>query len=370
MITTEPRGIGIVNVDWFALSCHLTRDWKDVIVTPPKGCTAVRLTCTAVWAERWYILTSDGNKLCTILACPRSWKIAPDRCMIEVANRWLYYEDFEQVLDAILECIPVVVDGLNRVDLCCDFEMDVRTWRTYQMMADGSAYVGAYKTGVVWWRGLSNAFVPAQSLPLVERNNGRVAHQLSFGGKDSTLHWKVYYKALELAEAEPDAKKDYIREQWERAGMDVRCVWRCEVSIAGSKALESLSDGRPIPPREWYRQRADLWKSLYVSRFVVRRAEGHKDRRNDEKLTFIDVDGWKMLRTARPKSTRDASDPERRLLSKLWDEFREVDVSANATLHEMLRDNIIRLCERADNWLHLRRMAQMTEQELMQVLEV
>lgn len=101
-------------------------------------------------------------------------------------------------------------------------------------MADRSAYVGAYKSGVCWWRDL-----PA----------GRVAHQLSFGGKDSTLHWKVYYKSLEIAEAEADAKKDYISDMWADAGLDVDSVWRCEVSIAGSKSLQSLEDGKPIRPR-------------------------------------------------------------------------------------------------------------------------
>ena len=353
MVAAKPTGKGLVSVDWYSMSCRLTKPWSDIIITPPSGCSAVRLTQTAVWAERWYILTPDGNKLCTILACPRSWKIAADRCVIEVANRWLYYDDFEAVLDRILECVPVVVDGLNRVDLCCDFEMSQQMWNVYNKMADGSAYVGAYKSGVCWWRDMSD---------------GRVAHQLSFGGKDSTLHWKVYFKSLEIAEAEADAKKDYIRDMWADAGLDVDSVWRCEVSIAGSKSLQSLENGKPIAPREWYRRRAELWSSLYVSRFIVRAAEHHKDKRNDTVLTFLDVDGTRLLRTARPASSRDVSDPERRLLSKLWDEWRAVDVEANSELSLMLRNNIVQLCERASNWQHLLRVSQMSEAELVECL--
>lgn len=350
MITDVRPKSAVVSVDWFSLSCRLTREWKDVVLAPPVGCSVVKLTQTAVWSERWYVLTPDGNKLCTILACPRSWKIASDRCVIEVANRWLYYDDFDAVLDRILEIVPVVVESLNRVDLCCDFEMSKAMFNTYKKMADGRAYVGAYKTGVCWWR---------------DSGAGRFAHQLSWGGKDSTLHWKVYYKYLELEEAAPDAKKDYIVDLWRRAGFEPKNVWRCEVSIAGSKSLSDVINGTPVPPREWYRRRAELWVSLYVSRFIVRLAQGHKDKRNDKVLTFIPVDGVKVLCTAKPSSTRDVSDPERRLLSKLWDEWRSVDVEANRPLWEMLKSDIMRLCERASNWSYLVKVSQMSEADLM-----
>lgn len=342
-------GIGLVSVDWFSMSCRLCRPWADCILCPPNGMSAVRLTPTAVWSERWYILDADGNKVCTILAVPRSWKIAADRCVIEVANRWLYYSDFHERLDTILSILPLVVDGLNRVDLCCDFEMTKRMFDVYQMMSDGRAYVGAYKSGAVFWR----------DFPI-----GRVANQLSWGGKDSVLHWKVYYKTLELTEADEDAKKPYIVDTWRLHGLDVSSVWRCEVSISGSKNLADVATGRAVHFRDWYDRRAELWQSLYASRFVVRRAEGHKDKRNDTQLTFLDVTAGKILRSALPSSSRDDSDPERRLLAKLWAEWQQVDVQANSALRDMLRASIFELCQRPACWYALQRMSGLTAAEL------
>lgn len=333
---------GIVSVDWFALSCRLCRPWPDCVLCPPAGCSAVRLTPTAVWSERWYILDADGNKVCTILAVPRSWKIAADRCMIEVANRWLYYDDFHNTLDEVLSILPVVVDGLNRVDLCCDFEMHASMFEVYKMLADGRAYAGAYKSGVVWWSDIDGKRVP---------------HQLSWGGKDSVLHWKVYYKYKELQDAAADEAKPYIVDTWKQCGLRPEHVWRCEVSVAGSRNLVSAADGRVLPVRSWYDDRTALWASLYSSRFVVRRSEGHKDKRNDTVLPFLYVDAPRLLRTALPSASRDGSDPERRLLSKLWSELQEVDVEANKPLASMLRENVRALVERPANWLFLQRIS-------------
>jgi len=340
---------GVVSVDWFALSCRLCRPWSDCVVCPPAGCSSVRLTPTAVWSERWYILDADGNKVCTILAVPRSWKIAADRCMIEVANRWLYYDDFHDRLDAILSVLPVVVDGLNRVDLCCDFEMSKSQYEVYKMLADGRAYAGAYKSGVVWWTDMDGARVP---------------HQLSWGGKDSVLHWKVYYKYKELQDAAAEDAKPYIVDTWKQCGMNPPDVWRCEVSVSGTRNLVSVFDNRPLRVRDWYDSRASLWASLYSSRFVVRKSEGHKDKRNDTELPFLSVSGSRLLRCALPAFSRDGSDPERRLLSKLWAELQQVDVAANKTLASMVRANICELCERPANWLFLMRISGLGEAEL------
>lgn len=333
---------GVVSVDWFALSCRLARPWPDCVLCPPAGCSSVRLTPTAVWSERWYILDADGNKVCTLLAVPRSWKISADRCLIEVANRWLYYDDFHSRLDEILGMLPLVVDGLNRVDLCCDFEMSEGQYDTYLKLADGRAYAGAYKSGVCWWSDIDGKRVP---------------HQLSWGGKDSVLHWKVYYKFKELQDAAAEDAKPYIVDTWKQCGLNPPDVWRCEVSVAGSRNLVSVDNNRPLAFRDWYDMRTDLWASLYSTRFVVRKSEGHKDKRNDTELTFLSVDGRRLLRCALPSASRDGSDPERRLLSKLWAEYQQVDVAANAVLAGMLRGNICRLCERPDNWLFLMRIS-------------
>ena len=351
MVCTDEKstGLGIVSCDWFSLSCHLTRPWLECVICPPAGVSVVKLTPTKVWSERWYLIDADGNKVATILAVPRSWKIASDRVVVEISNRWLYMSDFYTVLDGVLECLPLVVDGLNRIDLCCDFEMSESKYEVWKMLSSGNAYVGAYKSGFNSWH---------------EAERQQVFHQLSWGGKDSLLHWKVYWKWKELQDADEDGKKPYIVDTWRNYGFSVEDVWRCEVSIAGSRNFISLETGRHILAREWYERRVELWKSFYSSRFVVRKREGHADKRNDEVLEFLDVSGEKIVRTAVPVSVARESDPERRLLSKLWDEYCSVDVQANVPLYRMVASNLWELCERPANAMVLSRMAGMSIDEV------
>lgn len=351
----------LVSCDWFALSVRLARPRDGQPLVAPCGWSCVLMTPTAVWAERWFVMDADGNKVATILCVPRSRIIDPCRAVVEVANRWLYMDNFRDVVDAIASILPMSFEGLNRVDLCCDFEMDLPRWRTYSCLADGSAYVKALRSGSVWWQNVS------ASSECSNADVSRVPHCLTFGGKESTFKWKVYYKSLELMQAEPEAKKPYIVDMWRLAGLDEKIVWRCEVSVSGTNSVCRL-DGRKVLPMEWYDDRVSLFCDLYADKFVVRRADGHKDKRNDRALPFLDLDGSRSICFAAPASSRDDSDPERRLTCKIWHELQQVDVYTNATLNMMLTENLRELVERPANMYVLRQVYGVTEADVEAVL--
>lgn len=340
--TNDNCGTGLVSVDWYSLSCVLVRPWVDEYLRPNPRFRYAKQSHTNLWEERWYIHDLDGNKIATILAVPRSWKIAPNRAVIEVANRWLYHDNFLHIVDEVLDACPCVVEGLVRVDLCCDFEMSVGWYDTYLRLARKTAYAGAYKDSVVWWSALNGDDVP---------------HQISWGGVGSALHWKIYYKYKEITDADEAHRKQYILDAWDAVGLRQQYVWRCEVSLQGSNNLRAAGSQDKIPPTDWYVRRADLWQSLYTTRFVIRAKEGHKDKRNDARLPFLEVAKLRLLQTAPRGGGLLESDPERRLLAKLWDEYMSADVAANEQLHDMLRDNILRLVERPANWYALLRIS-------------
>lgn len=347
--TSVSNDRGVVSCDWFSLSCMLAKPRDGEPLRAPAGWHCVQQASTAVWAERWFVLDSDGNKIATILCVPRSPIIDCKRCVVEIANRWLYYADFHAVVNRVLDLLPMAITGLNRVDLCCDFEMSDERYSVYKKLASGAAYVKALRSGAVWW----------QDIPIGKVGDGggleRVPHCLTFGGHDSVFKWKVYYKWLELQQAPPEAKKPYIVDMWRAMGFSERHVWRCEVSINGSNALRNLEQ-RPIAPFSWYDDRVRLFCDIYSDKFIVRANEGHKDKRNDRVLPFLEVVGSKSVRHALPSSSRDDSDPERRTTCKLWRELMQPDTQCNAVLCGIIKQSLMELLQRPNNLWVLQRM--------------
>lgn len=352
---------GVVSCDWFSLSCMLAKARTDKPLVAPPGWSCVPQAPTAVWAERWFVLDGDGNKIATILCVPRSPIIDCRRCVVEVANRWLYYDSFHSIVDRIFEIIPAAITGLNRVDLCCDFEMNAERYNTYKALASGGAYVKALRSGAVWW----------QDIPIGSKGDGRglerVPHCLTFGGKDSVFKWKIYYKWLELEQAPPEAKKPYIVDLWRAMGFSERHVWRCEVSVNGSNSLRDLSQN-PILPFSWYDDRVRLFCDIYSDKFVVRANEGHSDRRNDRELPFLTVRGGRSVRHALPMTSHDDSDPERRLTCKLWKELQQADTLCNSVLTDVIKRSLSELLQRPNNVWILQRMYGVDIQTIMNAI--
>lgn len=350
------NGRGVVSCDWFALSCRLAYPRDGSPLVAPSGWSCVLMSPTAVWSERWFVLDADGNKVATFLCNPRSPKIPACSAIIEVANRWLYYDDFHEILDRISGMLPLSYGGLSRIDLCCDFEMDSKLYETYCALVRGDAYVKALREGSVWWQMIAGEADKGDTGML------RVPHCITFGGKESTFKWKVYYKWLELHQAAPEAKKPYIVQMWKDMGFKERYVWRIEVSISSTNKLSDL-ELRRIPALEWFEDRVRIFSDIYADKFIVRANEGHKDKRNDRRLPFLEIDGCKAIRHALPMSNRDDSDPERRMTVKLWNELQQSDVCTNRRLWSLIRDSLMELLERPTNvWVLQRQYGVSIEQ--------
>lgn len=340
---------GVVSCDWFSLSCMLANPRDGKPLKAPIGWACLPQSSTAVWAERWFVMDNDGNKVATILCVPRSPIIDCKRCVVEIANRWLYYDDFCDIANRVMDIVPMAITGLNRVDLCCDFEMSKERYDVYQKLASGAAYVKALRSGAIWW----------QDIPVGTAGDGqgleRVPHCLTFGGHDSVFKWKVYYKWLELQQAPPEAKKPYIVDMWRAAGFSERHVWRCEVSINGTNAVRDLKKN-PVPPFAWYDERVRMFCDIYADKFIVRANEGHIDKRNDKVLPFLEIKGNKAIRHALPSSSRDDSDPERRTTCKLWRELQQADTQCNSILVDLLKRSLCELLQRPNNVWVLQRV--------------
>lgn len=345
----EGADILCVSCDWFSVSGHLTE--LGTIPFAPAGCVVQEMGRTAVWGRRYYLMSPEGVKMGTILCDPISPIIKSDRCVVEVSNQWLYRQDFHRTLDALEQVFPFVVDGVQRVDLCCDFEMSAGRWEVVKMLEDGRAYVKGLRRGVDWW---------------MKDGACRKPHQLSWGGKDSVFSWKLYNKHKELWEG-GTCSKPYIEDMWREMGMETTKVWRLEVSLTSIKRLESVF--KPVVfYREWYDNAAPYFRDIYADKFVIRENQGHKDKRCDDLLRFLDFYGSKVFRHKKPKDSEVENDCERRVVCKAWKEFTDAEVRCNQFLIDGLRELLVYLFQRVSNVNAVCRRFKITEREVMNLL--
>lgn len=347
----------IVSVDWFALSCMLACPYNGHALTVPSGWSVIPCSGTAVWECRFFIMDDLGNKIATILTKPKSPIIDARRAVVEIANPILYDYKFREITDTICNALPMSIEGLNRVDLCGDFNMTEKHWQVVRGLESGDMYLKGLRKGVVWF----------------SADNGvRVPHQLNWGGKDSTFKWKLYWKYKELHEGGVAPSKPYIENMWRDCGLDVKHVWRLEVSVSSSNSIEKTTGEGKVLPFEWYDNRAMLYQRLYTDKFVIRLDQGHKNKRLDGIVNFLMADdgAGKFIRhKSKPDSERE-SDCERRVVCKMWKEFQDGEVRANTFLHAAIAEFLRSMCQFERNVNAICRRFNLTATEVFDELSI
>lgn len=354
MITFCPGSpsTGLVSVDWLSIQAKSLTSKPMEEPTLPMGLVWSNLKPTNVWQTRGYILDSNGNKLCTVLANPFSKIIPQDNVQLDIANRLLYQEDTKEVVTSLMQYCNVSPYGLNRVDLCCDFEMRFHLWKALTLLSRGDAYLKGMRVSNAWYE---------------QVHGRRVCYDMNWGALESTYRWKLYYKWWELQQADATGKKPYITALWREAGFMEDSVWRVEVSIHNSNGVRMLDNSR-IPLWDWIEKRTTIFQSLYADKFVIRKNEGHKDKRNDTIVPFLDINATKMLRRNIPAEKNTDSDPEKRIVCKLWRELQEVDTQANPFAMDVLRTALRELVQNDGNLWILNRMYGVTIRDVERAL--
>lgn len=282
---STPHTIGIVNIDWLAFSVSLCessaeRDAHEWIFhDAPSGYRLVEFPGTNIYRRRFILYATDGRKILTLLCSPFSRAIPRTSALVEVANEWLY-SGFWWMIDLLNDIHPCNFLCFSRVDVCCDFCADNDKLQLINSLAENRSYVQGKRDGSAFF-----------SFSLEGSGVERTPRQLSWGSKNSNIKWKVYNKSLELHEFDAAGglicHKPYIVAQWESQGWDKMKVWRCEVSICPMRkftfrdrrlAWKDIINGFTIE---------DLFVSLYMTRFVIRRNEGHRDKSNDKRVHLL-----------------------------------------------------------------------------------
>lgn len=282
--SSSKNPLGIINVDWLAFSVRLCetsteRDNHAFSFRSPAGYRLVEFAGTNIYKRRIILYHESGRKVLTMLCEPHSRVIDRLAMLVEVANEYLY-TGFTQMLDLINEVHPCTFLCLSRFDVCCDFVATPERLQLIKQLSENQAYVQGKRDGVSF-----HAYTA--EITGIERVN----RQQSWGSKNSNIKWKVYNKSLEIFEVgkngERTCNKPYIADEWRRAGWDVLNVWRIEVSLS------------PAAKFQFYGKRlswklaingfdvTDLFVSLYMTRFVVRLNQGHRDKTNDKRVHLL-----------------------------------------------------------------------------------
>lgn len=183
--------------------------------------------------HRVRVVNEEGgwDEFAEVQSVPYSSILPPYAIIVRFVNRVLYMPDFWDLAMEFLSLNQIEVRGISRIDLCADFNqfatLDPRS------LIEGFAAKKFRHIG----RGVGSL---AFDHGVKKGDYGVNYTGLTFGTHSSDAHVYLYNKSFELL---TQGDKPWIRERWTRVGLDVRDVWRLEVSIksAGLKFKDKTS---------------------------------------------------------------------------------------------------------------------------------
>lgn len=176
--------------------------------------------CFSVF-HRVRIANSEGgwDEFAEVQSVPYSSILPPYAIIIRFVNRVLYLPEFWPLVDKFLQLNQIEIRGISRIDICADFNqfatMDAKA------LIEGFASKRFRHIG----RGVGSL---AFNHGVHHGDYGVNYTGLTFGTHSSDAHCYLYNKSFELL---TQGDKPWIRERWKNIGLDVREVWRLEVSI-------------------------------------------------------------------------------------------------------------------------------------------
>lgn len=238
-----------------------------------------------------------GNKMLTILWCPKSPLIQYNLVTFQVANQWFYQiEDIQLVVALAAQCFIYQFGTFSRIDICCDFEKKRHQHSVIKGLYHHKIVCCGKRNGNCWWSKTDGDMFP---------------HDFGFGSLQSSVKWKLYNKSLELKVGEEVEEKPYIIERWLENKMNKYKIWRLEVSIQDfnkfyikdvpigiketvtysgkTMALEDLTDINIY----------SIFCDLYEKRFQLRKT-GHTRVCNDERVYIVDLEKIKIVVPVKP----------------------------------------------------------------------
>ena len=230
-----------INLDWLEV-CALEPIARPLDADYFRSCGLVvieRDYGSKVWRDIFTIEDEHGHAFLEVRRAPKSEIIAPNITHLRLVNRYCYFEDAPDIMQAFMDEHGYEFHHITRVDICLDFER-------FDYGDKPREFMRRYIEGK--FSKINQANVSAHGS---DEWAGRVWNSVSWGAPSSDIGTKFYNKTLELYD--PVTKqygKPYIRQAWQAAHIidnvhnctkhDKRGelytveVWRVEFSIRSS----------------------------------------------------------------------------------------------------------------------------------------
>ena len=280
-----------VNCDWLAYSVHLLFSHSETLeegikLTAPEGYRLDLLPGTTIFKHRVIVRNdSTGQRVLTFLYFPYSKIIKDTICLVEVDNQELYNHGWERSFSIMEQIHDCVFSNFSRIDTCCDFIPSDHQSSTILDIARGDVYLKRYTTKTTFQDTTDGAnFQP---------------YCINWGKPTTNIKWKLYNKSKEIFEPRTIdgqrvnlCKKPWIVEEWTQCNINWTSsdVWRLEVSISYTGGSTCIHTGAPLTWTDvvgnWF-EWVTLFSSMYISKFKLRRNEGHIKHQNDTEVPFL-----------------------------------------------------------------------------------
>lgn len=159
------------------------------------------------------------DEFAEVQSVPYSSILPPYAIIVRFVNRFLYSPDFWKLANDFCALNQIDIRGISRIDIAADFNqfatIDPRA------LIEGFAAKRFRHIG----RGVGSL---GFNHGVVRGDYGVNYTGLTFGTHSSDAHCYLYDKTFELL---TQGDKPWIKERWKRVGLDIRKVWRLEVSI-------------------------------------------------------------------------------------------------------------------------------------------
>lgn len=217
--------IYVLSIDWLSVFCIFAGMESD-IWTPvdteefhyKREDFGTR--CFSVF-HRVRIANVEGgwDEFAEVQSVPYSSILPPYAIIVRFVNRVLYMPNFWEVVSRFLALNQIEVRGISRIDICAD--MNQFATIAPKALIEGFASKKYRHIG----RGVGSL---AFDHRVYHKEYGVNYTGLTFGTHSSDAHVYLYNKTFEL---DTQGDKPWIKERWRRVGLDIRNVWRLEVSI-------------------------------------------------------------------------------------------------------------------------------------------
>lgn len=223
-----------ISIDWLSLHClfHGEGTWTPVETA---GDPSLTLGGQYPWrykkadygtrqfSQLWFVSkpNEEGgwDEFAEVQCNPYSGILKRNSTIVRFVNRALYMPDFWELANRFLKDNDFTFQGITRIDLCADFNDFLKI--SPLALIEGFAAKKYRHIG----RGVGALYF---NHGVVHKEYGVQYNGLSFGTHGSDCRVYLYNKSFELL---TQGDKPWIKDLWKNIGLDIRSVWRLEVSL-------------------------------------------------------------------------------------------------------------------------------------------